>query len=824
MDLGMTEKELYDLELEIEGQGMIAAGAARYNRNLQKNLERGRQSVTAPFVYLQKELLLSLSLGIDDFINESYSGKAGVRKTAAEPLKDLANSKMVAYLTLKLAIDGISLNKTLLSISNSIGTMIELEIASQQFKKTLPNLYGKILRDLMKRTKNIKHRQKVFSHTLNKYNVPIESWEASKRILVGHQLIDLLIRYTGLCELKLLTVAKHKTVNYLQFKPEILKKINEKNFQCSVLTPYYKPMVIKPKEWENTPFSGGYISEYLSKTPLVKTNDFNYLTSLKDESLSNVYEAVNHLQGVPFKVDKFMSSVYLEIWDKGIPMGRFPDRESLLNPDGTPKNVFRDPRVDTDKELLIKFKRDRTEQHKQEIARTSQVLTCEITKSLLLEYLKYNSFYFVINLDTRGRMYTVSTVFDYQSDQKIRSLITFANGEKIGARGKYWLYVHTANTFGFDKVSFDERYRWTEERLKEIVSYVDSPFDNRGWDRADKPMEFLQACYHVKQVGIYGLDYVCNLPVSLDATCSGLQLLSIIARDETTAQMVNVLPNATPQSIYTILADLVRTEVAKDAAAGVPEANRWLQFGIDRSIVKRNVMTYFYGLKPFGARDQIFDEYKKQVKLGKPKVLLDDGFSDCKWLADIIWKHLQTSLPLVSKVMIWLQKVAKLFSKYNLEIRWVTPIGFPVVQDYRYLRKYTVKTSIAGSLVYTTLRKQMTLKDSKKNQSAISANLTHSLDSALAKGVALYCKHDQLPVPNLLMVHDSFATTPNRIDQLQYIIRKVAIDLFSEDYLGKLYNDFKMQLPDNAQHELELPPERGTLDVSKIEHSNYFFS
>jgi DNA-directed RNA polymerase len=118
----------------------------------------------------------------------------------------------------------------------------------------------------------------------------------------------------------------------------------------------------------------------------------------------------------------------------------------------------------------------------------------------------------------------------------------------------------------------------------------------------------------------------------------------------------------------------------------------------------------------------------------------------------------------------------------------------------------------------------MTLKDSKKNQSAISANLTHSLDSALAKCVGLYCKLDQSPIPNLLMVHDSFATTPNRIDQLQQIIRKVAVDLFSEDYLGKLYIDFKMQLPDNAKEELELPPERGTLDLSKIKHSNYFFS
>lgn len=820
----MSEDQLYNLELELEGQGMIGAGAARFNRNLKKNLEKGRQSVTPAYVYLQKELLLPLSLAIDNFVDESYSGKAGVRKTAAEPLKDLSDSKKVALLTIKLAIDGISLNKTLVHIANNIGSMIELEVHSKQFKNTLPNLYTKIMRDLMKRTKNIKHRQKVFSHTLKKYQVQVDNWDAPKKVLVGNQLIDLLITHTGLCEIKMFNVGRFKTVNHLVFKPEILKKIDEKNFACSVLSPYYKPMIIKPREWKNSPFNGGYVSDYLSKQPLVKTNDFNYLNSLKDQSVHNVYEAVNHIQNVPFQIDKEMSKVYLEIWDKGLSLGQFPERESLLDLNGVPKNVFRDPRVDTDKELLIKFKRDRTAVHQEELARVSQVLTCEITKSILEEYQKFDQFYFVLFLDKRGRIYCMSTIFDYQSDQKIKSLMTFKNGERLGHRGKYWLYVHTANCFGFDKVSFDERYAWTEQRLKDICSYAENPFENTRWNEADKPMLFLQACYHVKQVQIQGVEYVCNLPVAMDATCSGLQMLSIICRDEQTASMVNVLPSTTPQSIYSLLAKQVEDDVKKLAADGDAAANRWLQFGIDRSIVKRNVMTYFYGLKPFGARQQIFDEYKSQVKLGKPKCLLDDGFQDCKWLSAIIWKHLQTSLDLVSSLMVWLQQTAKLFSKYNLEIKWVSPMGFPVIQDYRYFQKYRVKTSIAGSLVYTTLRKQMVKKDSLKNQSAISANLTHSLDAALAMGVALYCKHDAQPIPNLLMVHDSFATTPNRIDQLHYIIRKVAVDLFKEDYLGKLYEDFRNQLPDEAKDQLTKPPERGTLDISKIEQSTYFFN
>ena len=74
------------------------------------------------------------------------------------------------------------------------------------------------------------------------------------------------------------------------------------------------------------------------------------------------------------------------------------------------------------------------------------------------------------------------------------------------------------------------------------------------------------------------------------------------------------------------------------------------------------------------------------------------------------------------------------------------------------------------------------------------------------------------------MVHDSFATTPNRIDQLNKIIRQVVIDLFKEDYLDILYKDWEAQLPAKFAKSLNPPPERGNLDINEIANSKYFFS
>ena len=108
-----TENEkLINQELLREAE-MIRQGRDRYQRQIKKNEEKGRQSVTPPYIYLQKELLVPLSEGIDNFITNSFnSTQAGARKTSAIPLRDLNDPKKIALIALKGIIDGISLKKS----------------------------------------------------------------------------------------------------------------------------------------------------------------------------------------------------------------------------------------------------------------------------------------------------------------------------------------------------------------------------------------------------------------------------------------------------------------------------------------------------------------------------------------------------------------------------------------------------------------------------------------------------------------------------------------------------------------------------------------
>lgn len=81
------------------------------------------------------------------------------------------------------------------------------------------------------------------------------------------------------------------------------------------------------------------------------------------------------------------------------------------------------------------------------------------------------------NLDFRGRAYPIPPHLNHIGDDLSRGLLKFAEGKPLGERGMWWLKIHLANVYGFDKASFDERAQFADDHLAEI------------YDSADKPLE-----------------------------------------------------------------------------------------------------------------------------------------------------------------------------------------------------------------------------------------------------------------------------------------------------------------------------------------------
>eukprot|EP00494_Astrolonche_serrata_P016114 UN16277 len=81
-------------------------------------------------------------------------------------------------------------------------------------------------------------------------------------------------------------------------------------------------------------------------------------------------------------------------------------------------------------------------------------------------YQNHDALFFPINLDFRGRIYPIPPHLNHIGSDVCRGMMKFAEKKKLGKRGWYWLKVNLANKFGYDKVSNDERAKWTEDHFE----------------------------------------------------------------------------------------------------------------------------------------------------------------------------------------------------------------------------------------------------------------------------------------------------------------------------------------------------------------------
>ena len=284
-------------------------------------------------------------------------------------------------------------------------------------------------------------------------------------------------------------------------------------------------------------------------------------------------DALNALQAVPWTINKRVLDVLRACVLKSVEV------------DGVPKDDNAD---------LVMFKLD---------MQTAEAMAA------------HERFWTSMNLDWRGRVYGVPS-FNFQRDDRVRALFLFADGEPIGEEGLYWLKVHLANCGDDDregfikvgKLTFDERVRWVDENLEKIKAVATAPLGELWWTKADKPFQFLAACLELSSALAQGPAFVSRLPISFDGSCSRLQHLSAMTRDDGTAKLVNLMPSDVPQDIYETVAEIVQRRVEKDLEHPDQDAlvaQMWLDYGITRKVVKRNVMTYSYGSSAWGMAEQL---------------------------------------------------------------------------------------------------------------------------------------------------------------------------------------------------------------------------
>jgi DNA-directed RNA polymerase len=111
---------------------------------------------------------------------------------------------------------------------------------------------------------------------------------------------------------------------------------------------------------------------------------------------------------------------------------------------------------------------------------------------------------------------------------------------------------------------------------------------------------------------------------------------------------------------------------------------------------------------------------------------------------------------------------------------------------------------------------------SRSQVNGVAPNFVHSLDAAHLQAVALRGKQEG--IKHLAVIHDSFGTHAADTGRLSRILRETFVEQYSEDVLGKFYEEMKEQLGEELAAQLPPPPKFGSLDLNLILEAEYTFA
>ena len=761
----------------------IKCGLDRLHKQTKGLEDKQYASATSYGTASMEHLLPMVVQRIEDTTNKLYKGAAGASfKHIHAYLKDV-EPLAAAGIAIKVTFDRVFSTKEgasqLVKVTEAIGLAVEQECQMQYYERTCPGLL-KVIKDNYWHRACGTHQKLVVVRTLiNRSDVtPWKTWSSDVRVKLGNWLLSCIMDASGWFTRDTQREGR-KTVNYVIATPEFMKVKDEIMAQCELFSPIAYPMLIEPNDWTNERHGGYLLNEIRMCHDLVRRGN---RTPIQGET---PLAALNKIQKVAYTLNHFVVGVAETLLDRGYSVGKFiPIVEYPL--------PVKPIDIDTNKDARQSYKRDSAEVYNKRADSFRRSCRTRMTMEAVKLFKNKEMFFIPHSFDYRGRMYPVPSFLTMQDTDFGKSLLKFYEESKLTPDAKEWLSFQVATTYGLDKATIKDRLAWTRDNHTFISRIAEDPIGCLpDWESAEEPWLFLAACdeyYHccIKR----DRDYTA-LPVAVDATCSGLQILAGLCRDASTASLVNVLPGERP-------ADAYRT-VAEHAKPNVPESIRQ---HMDRKVVKRVVMTVPYNAKPHSNRGYIRDALKeKGVEIDK-----DDLTKTVKAVRDAM----DEIVPGPMAVMTWFEsEVAKAIKRGEQQLQWCTPSGFVVTQKLMKKLWKDVKLQLLGNVKIRVSIGDDDKVDINHHKNATAPNVIHSLDASLLHLASL-----RFDAP-LSVIHDSVLCRATDMSTLSSIVREVYMHLFAEhDYL----KDFAAQI--GAETE---PPIIGDLKPESVIESTYFF-
>lgn len=474
--------------------------------------------------------------------------------------------------------------------------------------------------------------------------------------------------------------------------------------------------------------------------------------------------------------------------------------------------------------------------------------------------------YFDTFIDWRGRAYYKAPHLNPQSTDRIKAMFDLPK-KRLGIEGLQWLSWSVATTFGFDKKHFEARVQWTSEHFEQLQEMYHSAdvMSHPLVQKADSKFMFIAHARELIEASMLPnpADYESGVVVSVDGTCSGLQILSMAGLDAVGGAKVNInaaeFDGEAKADIYWLVAKAINE--MKDSTEEDPKGiNAYLKARklVTRNVAKKPVMVVPYAAGFDTLKDSIREQLNEEsyvriseglvhLKSDKEKTPMPEPAEGAilvevervsKDTGEIYMGFTVEGLDDVSLALVANEITQKLLAVLKVEmplamavmesfnkdvpgiddgpISWTTADGLVCTQSYLKVSTKQVQrardriiTTIAGTEVTVPRagRKYGVLTDeinTVKARNGLSPNWVHSGDSTILRQVTRELGAKGV---HCVMIHDSFGTVPADMPLMRATVQKAYQDFAASKALAAFWAEQGMELPEGLCANTLVPSE-----------------
>jgi DNA-directed RNA polymerase len=300
-----------------------------------------------------------------------------------------------------------------------------------------------------------------------------------------------------------------------------------------------------------------------------------------------------------------------------------------------------------------------------------------------------------------------------------------------------YVLIAIANSNGLDKVTWNERIEWSENLIK-------LPFreqlDFAKTECEGEPILMAKAINAHNDI-VRGRE--TGFMANLDATASGIQVMSALTGCHASASKVNLIDNGKRNDLYNDVATDMNTNHGTN---------------VSRKDLKLPIMTTFYGSNAM------------------PKILFGDGTPELAAFVNAMQKGLKGAYQLLLDMQSLQSPSASVY-------KWTLPDGHTAYVPV--MEPVDKKVEIA-ELNKATFTFRTKVNQPKDFDLSLPANIVHSIDAYVVR--QLY-RRASIRGYDLTTIHDSFWTHPNNMEDVRIGYADELANLASSNVIQNIMNE-----------------------------------